>query len=174
MWRLDKNAITMTNCDAPCVYRGAVKSDWIDVNGHMNVAWYCLAFDFGIDGLWEQFGISQAERERSGTSTFAVESHVRYLSELLEGDEFVVHSRILAVDEKRMHQFQYLFAAKTGALSATCEWLHLHVNLNNRKVSPWPAQILSNIQAHPVTNVAAPWPAAAGQAIRIAKPLSND
>ena len=39
------------------VYEGAVKSEWIDFNQHMNVAYYVLAFDLGIDALWFVFGI---------------------------------------------------------------------------------------------------------------------
>ena len=30
-----------------------VKSDWIDYNGHMNVAYYTLAFDLSLDEFFE-------------------------------------------------------------------------------------------------------------------------
>ncbi len=166
----DRN-LTLDACTAPVVYRGTVLPEWIDVNDHMNVAYYMLAFDYGIDALWHGFGLSDAFRDDTGSSTFAVEAHIRYLKELLADDTYVVCSRILAWDDKRLHQFQYLFDAVTGALSATCEWLHLHVDLGTRRVSPWPEPLIAGIAAHPASGVTGDWPEAAGQKIRIARPL---
>jgi len=40
------------------VARGHVLPEWIDINNHMNVAYYVLAFDQGVDSLWEKFGLS--------------------------------------------------------------------------------------------------------------------
>ncbi len=168
---MSDRSMTLAQCDAPVVHRGKVQPEWIDVNGHMNVAWYMLAFDFGIDDLWHGFGMTDGLREETGSSTFAVESHIRYLQELMEGETFIVAARILGWDAKRLHQFQYLFSADTGKLSATCEWLHLHVNLNDRRVAPWPEALLDGLAAHPCSNIAGDWPEAAGHKIQIARPL---
>lgn len=158
------------DCEAPEVYTATVLPEWIDVNAHMNVAWYLLAFDYAIDSLWHDFGLTDDNRSQTGSSTFAVESHIRYLNELVEGESFVVKTRVLAFDDKRLHQFQYLFSADTGKLSATCEWLHLHVDLNVRRVRPWPDSILSAISAHPCTLLETAWPDASGQRIAIDSP----
>ena len=40
------------------ILRGKVLPEWIDVNGHMNVAYYVLVFDRAIDVLWERLGIT--------------------------------------------------------------------------------------------------------------------
>ncbi len=40
------------------VAEGIVRPDWIDYNGHMNVAYYVLAFDLAIDALWARIGIT--------------------------------------------------------------------------------------------------------------------
>jgi len=50
---------------------GVVKPEWIDANGHMNVAYYVLAFDLAVDALWEAFGITAEYIKRSYGSTFA-------------------------------------------------------------------------------------------------------
>ncbi|MEN7342436.1 MAG: thioesterase family protein [Pseudomonadota bacterium] len=156
----------------PEVYSGKVQPEWIDVNDHMNVAWYLLAFDYGIDGLWHQFGISDERRDLTGDSTFAVESHVRYLNELRLDEAFVIQSHVIAYDEKRIHQFQYLFSKDSLKLSATCEWLHLHVDLNTRRVTPWPEDLLRNIAAHPCSTSSLTAPEALGQVISIQKPIN--
>ena len=36
----------------------AVLEDWIDYNGHMNVAYYVMAFDHGVDQFMHQIGIT--------------------------------------------------------------------------------------------------------------------
>lgn len=161
----------VNDCNAPEVYRGQVLADWIDVNAHMNVAYYLLAFDYGIDGLWHEFGLSAARREQSGDSTFAVESHIQYLNELTQDEGYLVKSQVLAFDDKRIHQLQYLFSSDSGKLAATCEWLHLHVDLNTRRVTPWPDDLLANIARHPCTHTGMAWPAAAGRQIRVSRPI---
>lgn len=162
---------TLSDCTAPVLHNGSVEPEWIDVNDHMNVAFYMVAFDEAIDALWHSFGLTDAFRDKTGSSTFAVESHVRYLSELRLDEPFAVAARILAYDEKRLHQFQYLFSAETGRLSATCEWMHLHVDLNRRAVVPWPKLIVDNLSRHPAGQVAGPWPEAVGATMRVKTPI---
>ena len=53
------------------ICRGEVRAEWIDVNDHMNVAYYVLAFDTAVDALWEQFGITENHINVSQSSTFA-------------------------------------------------------------------------------------------------------
>ena len=127
------------------VTEGTVRPEWIDVNNHMNVAWYVAAFDLGIDSLWEHFGINDAYINGSQRSTFAVECHVTYQQELLEADPYIVTSQILAYDAKRLHHFQRLYHAEDGYLSATAEWMTLHVDLSVRRVSPWADEVLAAI-----------------------------
>lgn len=162
--------VTLDDSDDPEVYRGRVGPEWIDINGHMNVAWYVLAFDYGVDGLWNRLDLTDARREQTGSSTFAVESHVCYVRELFEGQPFVVTSRLLAWDAKRLHQLQRLFHAEEGWLAATCEWLHLHINLRTRRVTPWPDAVLGHF-ARQCDGIESGWPEEVGRNIAIRTPL---
>ena len=47
--------------------RLAVEPDWVDYNGHMNLAFYVLAFDRATDHFYDQLGIGIAYRERMQT-----------------------------------------------------------------------------------------------------------
>lgn len=136
------NAANMTGAS---IAKGTVKPEWIDVNGHMNVAWYVLIFDLAVDDLWAEFGITDEYIKKTNGSTFAVDCHITYQNELLENDPYIVTSQILAYDEKRIHHFQRLYHAETKLLSATAEWLNLYIDLGSRKVSTWPEQILANL-----------------------------
>ena len=87
------------------VRRGTVLREWIDVNKHMNVAYYILAFDLAVDTLWERFGITQDYINVTHSSTFAVESHITWQREMAADEPYVITSQLLAYDAKRIHQF---------------------------------------------------------------------
>jgi acyl-CoA thioester hydrolase len=153
------------------VFEGKVLPEWIDVNRHMNVAYYVLAFDLGVDKLWDSFGITNEYMDSGQGSTFAVESHVTYQNELHEGEPFIVTSQILGYDDKRIHQFQRLYHAEKGFLAATAEWMNLHVDLEKRRVSPWPDFILEGIARVARSQSNQSMPAEAGKQMSIANPL---
>ena len=153
------------------VCRGMVRPEWIDINGHMNVAYYVLAFDYGVDALWTKFGITDEHIRGNDSSTFAVESHVLYRRELKESEPYIVTAQILAFDEKRIHQFQRMYHAEQGYLAATAEWMNLHVDLSTRRVAPWPPNILDGIRNVTAMQGEWPYPEDAGRRMRIGKPL---
>ena len=153
------------------VYRGRVLPEWIDVNDHMNVAYYVLAFDRGVDSLWDRFGITAAHIREMQSSTFAVEAHVMYLRELKLDETFIVTAQILAYDEKRIHQFQRLYHAEEGYIAASAEWMNLHVDLATRRVAPWPGQILDDIRKVAAEQGDWPYPEEAGRQMRVLQPM---
>lgn len=127
------------------VDKGTVRPEWIDYNGHMNVAYYVLAFDDAVDALWARIGVTQEYLRTERGSTFAVETHVTYQKELKQDEAYVVTMQLLAYDEKRIHHFQRMYHADEGYLAATAEWLSLHVDLDARRVSAWPASVLEQL-----------------------------
>ena len=151
--------------------RGRVLPEWIDVNDHMNVAYYVLAFDRGVDSLWERFGITAEHIREMNSSTFAVEAHVMYRRELKLDDPYFVTAQVLAFDEKRIHQFQRLYHADDGYLAATAEWMSLHVDLETRRVAPWPQQILADITRVSAAQGDWPYPEEAGRQMSVPKPM---
>ena len=154
-----------------CAAEGVVLPEWIDVNGHMNVAYYVLAFDLAVDALWEDLGITNEYIEYSFGSTFAVESHVTYQRELLEGDPYIVTAQMLAYDDKRIHQFQRLYHAEKKFLAATGEWMNLHVDLEKRRVSPWPESILVKLAEYSQRQDDQSYPEEAGKQMKVQMPI---
>jgi len=153
------------------VARGQVLPEWIDVNKHMNVASYMLAFDQGVDLLWTRFGITDDYIDTHNNSTFAVESHIIWRREISEAEPYFVTSQILAFDAKRIHQFMRMYHAEKHYLVATAEWMNLHVDLDVRRVAPWPDAIRENIRAFATEQGGQPWPAEAGKTMHIEEPL---
>ena len=153
------------------VIRGTVLPEWIDVNNHMNVAYYVLAFDQAVDSLWEKLGITVDHINVTNSSTFAVESHITWQKELAVNEPYVITSQLLAYDDKRIHQFMRMYHAEKHFLAATAEWLNLHVDLSVRKVSPWPDKIRDQIAAFASRQTESAWPAEAGRQMRVANPI---
>lgn len=153
------------------VHRDRVHTDWIDVNDHMNVAYYVLAFDHAVDRLWQRFGIDSAYIESRNDSTFAVECHVTWQRELCADDGFLVTSQILAFDEKRIHHFMRMYDEEQGRLAATAEWMNLHVDLDSRRVSAWPETVTAAMADFAAGQGEAPLPDEAGSRMRVRAPL---
>ena len=153
------------------VYRGTVLPEWIDVNQHMNVAYYVLAFDYGVDSIWERIGMTDDLRDATGSSTFAVESHVTWQRELALDEPYVITTQVLAFDQKRIHQFMRMYHATEKYLAATCEWMNLHVNLAVRRVAPWPEPVQARIAEFCRTQQDCHWPAEAGSRMQVKAPI---
>ena len=153
------------------IVRGAVKPEWIDVNEHMNVAYYILAFDLAVDSMWEKFGITKDYVNVSNSSTFAVESHITWQRELAVNEPYIITTQLLAYDEKRIHQFMRMYHAEMGFLAATAEWLNLHVDLSVRKVSPWPDVIRDQISGFAARQGEWDWPPEAGKQMKVSTPI---
>ena len=153
------------------VSRGHVLPEWIDINDHMNVAYYLLAFDQAVDELWTHFGLTEDYVRSHGNSTIAVESHVTWQREIVEGAPYVITSQILAFDDKRIHQFQRMYHADEGFLAATCEWMNLHFDTGSRRVAPWPEEIRARIAEFADNQGQQPWPEEAGQLMRVKQPI---
>ena len=119
------------------------RPEWIDYNGHMNVAFYVMAFDHATDGLFDALGIGAAYCRRENRSVFAVEQHIAYKRELKQGESLVVSSQLLGFDDKRLHFFQRMAREDGEHLAATMETMGLHVDMAARRAAPFPASALA-------------------------------
>ena len=144
----------------------AVEPQWIDYNGHLNMAYYNVLFDRGADQLFEEFGFGPDYAKTTGFSTFSAEFHVCYLRELHEGDRVFVTSQLLDFDEKRFHFYQELYH-EDGWLSATGEGLGLHIDLSGPRVAPMGADTLAAMKTMHADHSQLPMPERAGRRIGI-------
>ncbi len=147
--------------------RMKVEPAWIDYNGHLNMAYYNVLFDRAVDEAFKLLGCG-ADYVKTGFSTFTAEVHVRYVRELHEGDPVRVTFQLLDYDAKRMHYFEQLFHAEEGWVSATSENMSLHIDMNMKKVSPFPRQVERCLARMKASHARLPRPEAAGR--RIAMP----
>lgn len=145
-----------------------VEPQWIDYNGHLNMAYYNVLFDRAVDEAYELLGIGLNYLETHKHSTFTAEVHVRYLRELHEGDPVRVTFQLLAYDAKRIHYFEQLFHATEGWVSATSENMTLHVDMTSKRVAPFPEAAMKSLARMLAAHGRLPRPETVGR--RIAMP----
>ncbi|MEQ8505789.1 MAG: thioesterase family protein [Rhodospirillales bacterium] len=158
---------------APIVHREMVQPDWIDYNGHMNLAYYVLVFDHATDALQDIVGLDADYREATGGSIFVVEAHLTYDSEIMLDEEMRIRTRVMDVDAKRLHLFHEMYAGDDnsgeGRLAATNELMILHVDLKTRRTAPFPEPVFSTLERMKADQSALPRPPQAGRHIEIKK-----
>jgi acyl-CoA thioester hydrolase len=148
-----------------------VEQNWIDYNGHLNMAYYNVLFDRCVDEAYELLGIGHEYLKTQQHSTFTAEAHVRYLRELHEADPVRATFQLLDYDTKRIHYFQQLFHASDGWMSATSENMTLHVNMTTKKVAPLSEKVMRTLARMKAAHSKLPRPEAAGR--RIAMPVKG-
>ena len=145
-----------------------VEPQWIDFNGHLNVAYYNVLFDRAVDEAYDTLGLGYDYLKEYKHSTFTAEVHVRYLREIHEGDPVRATFQMLDFDSKRIHYFQELRHAEEGWVSATSENMTLHVDMTAKKVAPFPPSVVQALAAMKAAHSKLPVPEGAGR--RIAMP----
>lgn len=128
-------------------YRDRVRPEWIDHNGHMNMGYYLVVFDFATDEFFRWIGLGEGHRRAARVTTFALEAHVTYHREVREGDPLRFTTLLLAHDAKRIHYLHQMYHATDGYLAATNELMSLHVSEETRRGAPMAPEVLERLRA---------------------------
>jgi acyl-CoA thioester hydrolase len=146
-----------------------VEPEWIDYNGHMNMAYYHVLFDRAVDEAFEVVGLGPDYVEERNASYFTAETHTVYKRELRVADLVRVTLQLIGFDEKRLHLYEEIRHAGEGWVSATCETLSLHVEMDSKKVAPFPPDIQANLAVMKAAHTRLPPPKDIGRVIGIPK-----
>jgi acyl-CoA thioester hydrolase len=117
-------------------HHDAVQPEWLDSNGHMNLAYYVVVFDRGTDAWLDLAGFG-GDYRANGNTVFAVETHTLYRQELRLGAPMTVRTWLAGADSKRLHLAHEM--TSNGVLAAMQEVLLVHVSLDTRRVVPMDA-----------------------------------
>ena len=154
---------------APVVTRLAIHPEWTDQNGHLNVAYYVLAFDRATDAFYDRVGLGWSILAE-GRSMFTLAMNVDYLREVFAGDTVTIESRVLDCDAKRLHYFHEMRREHDGATAATNEVVALHVSMATRRSAPFPDEVAARLEAMKAAHAARPRPPQAGRTLGLARP----
>ena len=121
-----------------------VTKDMCDLNNHMNVVYYQHIFEDGCLGFFSEMGFT-AEYFEEGFSSFTLETDIRYLKELLEGEKAYPYFRLVNLSPKLIH-YAGIILDESGEFSAFTENVLAHVDMSVRKTSIMPEKIYSPLQ----------------------------
>src|SRR5215467_8092586 len=139
-----------------------VEPQWIDYNGHLNMAYYNVLFDRAVDETYDLIGVGAEYVATRRQSVFTAEVHVRFLRELHAGDPVRVTFQLLDYDAKRLNYFEQLFHAQGGWVSATSENLSLHVDMTSHKTRAFPREVIAPLADMKASHALLPIAEAAG------------
>ena len=147
--------------------RAHVDPAWIDYNGHLNMAYYSVLFDQGLDAAYYALGIGEGYLAESGCSHFTLEVHISYLREVHLEHPLSITWQLLDWDHKRLHFFESMYHAEEGWLAATSEQLAIHVDMNTRRSAPFSSVLQARLEAVMAQHGALQMPDRAGRRIGI-------
>ncbi len=153
-------------------YDAVVRPEWIDSNGHMNLAYYVVVFDLATDRFYDEIGIGNAYRAATGNSSFVAETHTVYEREVHLGDKVHIRTWLLGADSKRVHYFHEMFHVDSGERSAVQELMALHIDMNLRKVSAFPPELEASLADMVRRFAPVELPKGAGRRIAMPKPAT--
>jgi acyl-CoA thioester hydrolase len=122
-----------------------VEDQWIDYNGHFNMAYYNVLFDRAADQTFEAVGLGPAYVKATNCSFFTLETHTTYLRELHAADTVLVETVFLDSDHKRVHYVQRMLHAAEGWESCILEVIIAHVDMVAKRTSNFPDEIAAKI-----------------------------
>jgi acyl-CoA thioester hydrolase len=76
---------------------------------------------------------------------FVAEAHINYRREVQATDLVRTTLQLIDFDEKRLHFCMEMRHAYDGWLAASCENMSLHVDMNARRATPFPEDVITNL-----------------------------
>lgn len=163
-------SISGSDIDAPLsLHRECVQPDWIDYNGHMNLAYYMLAFDHATDKFFDFVGLGETYMKAKSRSTFTLEAHITYDRELMLDAPMRIETQLLDYDEKRLHYMHFMYHDEVNFLASSNELISLHVNMKTRRSAPMPLDVLAQLDRIAFSHKTLARPQQSGRVISIAR-----
>ena len=126
------------------VSTGSVKEDWIDYNGHMNMAYYVQCFEESSDFLLEHMdlGYRYAIEEQKGV--FVIKCEVNYRKEINLHENFIISLEELECKGKKLIVGLKMLNEKNEKI-ADYKILNLNVDLETKKSNAFSSKIIAQL-----------------------------
>ena len=126
------------------VSQGTVKEDWIDYNGHMNMAYYVQCFEESSDFLLEHMdlGYRYAIEEQKGV--FVIKCEINYRKEINLYENFIISLEELICKGKKLIVGLKMLN-ENNEMIADYKILNLNVDLETKKSSTFSPKIIAQL-----------------------------
>ena len=126
------------------VSQGKVKEDWIDYNGHMNMAYYVQCFEESSDFLLEHMdlGYRYAMEEQKGV--FVIKCEINYRKGINLHKNFIISLEELVFKGKKLIVGLKMLNENNETI-ADYKILNLNVDLETKKSSTFSPKIIAQL-----------------------------
>src|SRR3954452_1051577 len=115
------------------IHRSTVLPEWLDWNGHMNVAFYVLAFDQASGAFMRNMGLGRPYVDGKHGMTFVLETHVTYDREMRGGAPMRFTTQLLDRDAKRVPLFHEIYHPEQNYVSPTTDPIVINIYFASRR-----------------------------------------
>jgi acyl-CoA thioester hydrolase len=136
-----------------------VPEEYEDSHGHMQVTYHLGIHDDSRAQFIELLGIDQTYFSERRMGVPVVECHLRFLAEVHVGDRVAVHVRFLARSARAMHTLWFLVNLSRHQLANTMELVMVHIDLEQRRPTPFPEDVVLALDHLIAEHSALSWPA---------------
>lgn len=133
--------------DLPAVIKLEVPPEYLDENEHMNIGRY---LEVSSRAFWErttELGMGQRYIDERRLTTFTVEQHLRYFSELRLDEAISVHVRMMERSDKAVHSMAFVLDSTNQRLAFTMEVTIVHVGMDTRRPEDFPDDVAKSLDA---------------------------
>ena len=146
-----------------------VLREWCDINGHMNVAYYALAFENAGFEAQEIMGLGETYLAQRNCSLFSLKNTYTFQQEVHQGDPLRITYGVLDFSPKLIHVLLQMYHADEDFLSCYTEQLVAHIDMETRRIAPLPDSALDMLTSMRAGHAEVPLPRGVGEPIAIRK-----
>ena len=126
------------------VAQGRVKEDWIDYNGHMNMAYYVQCFEESSDYLLEKINLGYDYAIKRQKGVFVIKCEINYKKEIKIDECFNIDLKSIECKGKKLI-VDLSMTNDDGVEVADYRIINLNVDLKNKKSISFDPDIISQL-----------------------------
>lgn len=141
----------------PCLLERPAPTDHVDANGHVSTTGHLAIHEEAAWPFLATLDIPYGEGATSGIMD--LEYHLRFVAEVMAGDTFAVHGRMIGRADRRFHAIWFLVDVTHERIADTLELVSAFVDLEARRAAPFPPTSAAAIDRLVAADAALEWPA---------------
>ena len=112
-----------------------IEEQWIDYNGHFNMAYYNVLFDRAADEALDLVGLGPAYVENNrNTPSSPWRPTSATCASCTPADQVTIATQFLDHDHKRVHYVQQMLHATEGYIACVTEIMIMHVDMTTKEI----------------------------------------
>ncbi len=129
----------------PCTHEQIIPTEYLDLNGHMNVMYYTHVGNMGLRKFMDNVGLAWDRIKSGERGTFALRQVLSYLNELREGERVALHTGLAGYDNKRLHFVHYIVSLDKNVIASVDERVAIYIDMSTRRTTNFEPDVLEKL-----------------------------